>query len=225
MINDGGDGGHAAPSAHNKPILETRGISKRFGAVQALTNVDFEVYPGEVVALVGDNGAGKSTLVKCIAGTHAPDEGKIIFDGKEIHLHAPSDATRLGIETVYQEKSLGDKQPLWRNFFEDDGLVQFMHRMAGYLLLVFGGFATSGSDSSLTYDLTDEIWRIQVSQNDRPTLMNRHRAWMGSCVGWDEEQTSLVRVLAFGGTANGAGSGGAVISVSTGFQSNEPAPA
>jgi D-xylose transport system ATP-binding protein len=117
MINDGRGGGHAAPSAHNKPILETRGISKRYGAVQALTNVDFEVYPGEVVALVGDNGAGKSTLIKCIAGTHAPDEGKIIFDGKEIHLHAPSDATRLGIETVYQDLAICDNLDVVQNMF------------------------------------------------------------------------------------------------------------
>lgn len=117
MINDGGGGEQAAPSAHNKPILETRGISKRYGAVQALTNVDFEVYPGEVVALVGDNGAGKSTLIKCIAGTHAPDEGKIIFDGKEIHLHAPSDATRLGIETVYQDLAICDNLDVVQNMF------------------------------------------------------------------------------------------------------------
>jgi D-xylose transport system ATP-binding protein len=117
MINDGGGGGHTAPSAYNKPILEMRGISKRYGAVQALTNVDFEVYPGEVVALVGDNGAGKSTLIKCIAGTHAPDEGKIIFDGKEIHLHAPSDATRLGIETVYQDLAICDNLDVVQNMF------------------------------------------------------------------------------------------------------------
>ncbi len=68
-------GGEPAAPLDRRPILELRGISKRFGAVQALTDVDFEVYPGEVVALVGDNGAGKSTLIKCIAGTHTPDEG------------------------------------------------------------------------------------------------------------------------------------------------------
>jgi D-xylose transport system ATP-binding protein len=85
--------------------------------VQALTNVDFEVYGGEVVALVGDNGAGKSTLIKCISGTHAPDEGTIVFDGKEIHLHAPSDATRLGIETVYQDLAVCDNLDVVQNMF------------------------------------------------------------------------------------------------------------
>ncbi len=111
-----GSGGSAAP-LERKPILELRGISKRYGAVQALTAVDFEVYPREVVALVGDNGAGKSTLIKCIAGTHTPDEGRIFFDGKETHIHTPSDATRLGIETVYQDLALCDNLDVVQNMF------------------------------------------------------------------------------------------------------------
>lgn len=106
-----------AASSAQIPILQMRGISKRYGAVQALTDVDFEVYAGEVVALVGDNGAGKSTLIKCVAGTHTPDEGKMIFDGKEIHLHMPSDATRLGIETVYQDLAVCDNLDVVQNMF------------------------------------------------------------------------------------------------------------
>jgi D-xylose transport system ATP-binding protein len=98
-------------------LLELRGISKHFGAVQALAEVDFEVYPGEVVALVGDNGAGKSTLVKCVAGTHAPDEGKIIFEGREVKIASPSDATHLGIETVYQDLALCDNLDVVQNMF------------------------------------------------------------------------------------------------------------
>jgi D-xylose transport system ATP-binding protein len=116
MNNYGGGGGDAAPS-ERKPILELQGISKNYGAVQALTDVDFEVYPGEIVALVGDNGAGKSTLIKCIAGTHAPDAGKILFEGKEVHLHTPSDATRLGIETVYQDLAICDNLDVVQNMF------------------------------------------------------------------------------------------------------------
>jgi D-xylose transport system ATP-binding protein len=92
-------------------------VSKHFGAVQALTDVDFEVYPGEVVALVGDNGAGKSTLVKCVAGTHEPDGGKIFFEGREVKIHAPSDATHLGIETVYQDLALCDNLDVVQNMF------------------------------------------------------------------------------------------------------------
>jgi D-xylose transport system ATP-binding protein len=98
-------------------LLELCGISKHFGAVQALTEVDFEVYPSEVVALVGDNGAGKSTLVKCVAGTHAPDSGKIVFEGREVKIAAPSDATHLGIETVYQDLALCDNLDVVQNMF------------------------------------------------------------------------------------------------------------
>ena len=111
-----GDGGRAVPLPR-APILELRGISKRFGAVEALTDVDFEVFPGEVVALVGDNGAGKSTLIKCVAGTHAPDDGTIVFEGEEVRIHTPHDATRLGIETVYQDLALCDNLDVVQNMF------------------------------------------------------------------------------------------------------------
>jgi len=73
------------------PILQLRGISKSFGSVQALADVDFEVRHGEVMALVGDNGAGKSTLIKCVAGIHSPDSGEILFDGKPVHISSPKD--------------------------------------------------------------------------------------------------------------------------------------
>jgi D-xylose transport system ATP-binding protein len=85
--------------------------------VEALRDVDFEVYPAEVVALVGDNGAGKSTLIKTIAGTHVPDAGSIYFEGKEVKIHSPSDATRLGIETVYQDLALCDNLDVVANMF------------------------------------------------------------------------------------------------------------
>ena len=99
------------------PILQLRGISKSFGSVQALTDVDFEVRPGEVMALVGDNGAGKSTLVKCIAGIHAPDSGEIFFEGKPVHISSPKDASRLGIEVVYQDLALCDNLDVVQNMF------------------------------------------------------------------------------------------------------------
>ncbi len=94
-----------------------KGIWKSFGAVQALADVDFEVYPGEVVALVGDNGAGKSTLIKCVSGVHAADAGKIFVDGQEVRIASPSDATRLGIETVYQDLALCDNLDVVANMF------------------------------------------------------------------------------------------------------------
>jgi D-xylose transport system ATP-binding protein len=104
-------------STNAQPILQLRGISKRFGAVQALSGVDFEVYPAEVVALVGDNGAGKSTLVKTIAGVYRPDEGQYIFEGREVNITNPRDATLLGIETVYQDLALCDNLDVVANLY------------------------------------------------------------------------------------------------------------
>ena len=99
------------------PLLELQNISKSFGSVQALTDVDFEVRRGEVMALVGDNGAGKSTLIKCIAGTHLPDSGHILFEGEEVHIHGPKDAARLGIEVVYQDLALCDNLDVVQNMY------------------------------------------------------------------------------------------------------------
>jgi len=99
------------------PLLQLRNITKSFGSVQALTDVDFEVRNGEVMALVGDNGAGKSTLIKCIAGTHSADSGEILFDGKEVHIHGPKDAAKLGIEVVYQDLALCDNLDVVQNMF------------------------------------------------------------------------------------------------------------
>jgi D-xylose transport system ATP-binding protein len=104
-------------SDNGTPLLQLRGISKSFGSVQALTEVDFEVRPGEVMALVGDNGAGKSTLIKCIAGTHTPDSGEVIFEGQEVHIHTPKDAARLGIEVVYQDLALCDNLDVVANMY------------------------------------------------------------------------------------------------------------
>jgi D-xylose transport system ATP-binding protein len=99
------------------PLLQLRQISKSFGSVQALTDVDFEVRNGEVMALVGDNGAGKSTLIKCVAGTHTADSGEIIFEGEEVHIHGPKDSARLGIEVVYQDLALCDNLDVVQNMY------------------------------------------------------------------------------------------------------------
>jgi len=99
------------------PLLELRNVTKTFGSVQALTDVDFEVRRGEVMALVGDNGAGKSTLVKCVAGTHAADGGDILFEGEHVHIHGPKDAARLGIEVVYQDLALCDNLNVVQNMY------------------------------------------------------------------------------------------------------------
>jgi D-xylose transport system ATP-binding protein len=98
-------------------ILEVRGITKRFGAVQALSGVSFDVNLGEIVALVGDNGAGKSTTIKMIAGVEQPDEGEIVFAGQSVSLSTPVLAEKLGIQTVYQDLALCDNLDIVSNLF------------------------------------------------------------------------------------------------------------
>ncbi|MDQ0191420.1 sugar ABC transporter ATP-binding protein [Alicyclobacillus cycloheptanicus] len=100
-----------------RPLLQVEHIRKRFGAVQALQDVSLEVYPGEVVALVGDNGAGKSTTIKMISGVETPDEGRILVEGREVHLTSPAVAEQLGIQTVYQDLALCDNLDIVSNLF------------------------------------------------------------------------------------------------------------
>ena len=99
------------------PILELRGINKSFGAIHVLHDVELNVYPGEVMALVGDNGAGKTTLIKCIAGIYPYDSGEIFFEGHPIHIHGPRDAAAHGIEFVYQDLALCDNLDIVQNMF------------------------------------------------------------------------------------------------------------
>jgi ABC-type sugar transport system ATPase subunit len=106
-----------APGPLDVPLLELRAVSKNFGPVQALSNVDLQVPAGQVTALAGDNGAGKSVLIKCIAGIHAPDHGSILWDGHPVHFRSPRDAAALGIETVYQDLALCDNLDIVENMF------------------------------------------------------------------------------------------------------------
>ncbi|WP_330173108.1 ATP-binding cassette domain-containing protein [Streptomyces sp. NBC_01498] len=99
------------------PVLALRGVSKRFGAVQALTDVELEVHAGQVVALVGDNGAGKSTLVKTIAGVHPIDDGVIEWEGRSVAINKPHDAQELGVATVYQDLALCDNLDVVGNLY------------------------------------------------------------------------------------------------------------
>ncbi|WP_381793077.1 ATP-binding cassette domain-containing protein [Streptomyces niveus] len=99
------------------PVLALRGVSKRFGAVQALTDVELEVHAGQVVALVGDNGAGKSTLVKTIAGVHPIDDGVIEWEGRPVAINKPHDAQELGVATVYQDLALCDNLDVVGNLY------------------------------------------------------------------------------------------------------------
>ena len=99
------------------PLLRLQGIGKNFGPVQSLAGVDLEIPAGQVTALAGDNGAGKSVLTKCIAGIYAPDAGQLFWEGRPVHLHSPSEAAALGIETVYQDLALCNNLDIVQNMF------------------------------------------------------------------------------------------------------------
>jgi fructose transport system ATP-binding protein len=100
-----------------RPVLEARGLVKRYGHVTALDGADFELFPGEILAVIGDNGAGKSTLIKALSGALIPDEGEILLDGELVHFHSPLDARRAGIETVYQDLAVAPALDIASNMF------------------------------------------------------------------------------------------------------------
>jgi ABC-type sugar transport system ATPase subunit len=106
-----------ASAVDAEPLLRLRGISKHFGAVQALYGVDLDLPRAQVTALCGDNGAGKSVLTKSIAGIHAVDEGEFWFEGRQVHIRNPKDSASLGIETVYQDLALADNLDIVQNMF------------------------------------------------------------------------------------------------------------
>jgi ABC-type sugar transport system ATPase subunit len=120
---DARTGGEPAPDAagsiatQEQPRVEVRGVTKRYGSVQALRDVNMKLRAGEIVGLVGDNGAGKSTLVNIIAGALAPTSGQILVDGQPVSFHSPIDARTAGIETVYQDLALAPDLSIWANMF------------------------------------------------------------------------------------------------------------
>jgi simple sugar transport system ATP-binding protein len=132
-------------------ILEMRNISKSFGEVKALRDVDFAVARNEVVGLLGDNGAGKSTLIKIVTGYHQPDSGEVHFNGEKVEGLSVTEARQIGIETVYQERALADLQTLWRNIFmgrelaNDLGFldIKAMRRETEKLMVGSMGFTSS----------------------------------------------------------------------------------
>jgi len=129
-------------------LLELRAISKGFGAVQALRQVDFEAYPREVVGLVGDNGAGKSTLVKIISGIIPIDDGEVFFEGRPVALGRPQNATQLGIATVYQDLALCDNLDVVANLF----LGRERRRRLGWL-----------DETAMEHEATGLLKRLSVS--------------------------------------------------------------
>jgi D-xylose transport system ATP-binding protein len=166
------------PAAQPKtPLLELRGVSKSFGAVRALTDVDFEVGPGEVVALVGDNGAGKSTLIKAIAGIQPGDTYTARFEGQEVKLNSPQDATGLGIATVYQDLALADNLDVVENLF-------LGNEVSG-----------PGGELGLLDETTMEHKALDLLSQLAVTTIRNVRTEVGSLSGGQRQSVSIARSL------------------------------
>jgi D-xylose transport system ATP-binding protein len=203
----------ATPSrtTETTPTLETRGVSKSFGSVNALSDVDFEVRSGEVMALVGDNGAGKSTLIKCIAGTYSIDSGDVYFDGQKVSISGPKDAAKLGIEVVYQDLALCDNLDVVQNMY----LGREVHDWLGRLKEAPMEARTSETLKSLRVttirSIRQQVARLSGGQrqsvaigravmwNSRVVILDEPTAALG--VAQTEQVLELVRRLADQGLA------------------------
>jgi ABC-type sugar transport system ATPase subunit len=141
------------------PLVEMRGISRAFGGVAALQNVDLSVHRNEVVALLGDNGAGKSTLIKILAGALAADTGEILLDGRKVSIDSPRDAKDLGIETVYQDLALCDNLDVPTNLFLGREL---MRPILGPLISIFDRRKMAGETRDLLGRLKIELGSLQI---------------------------------------------------------------
>jgi len=168
----------AAPA--EQPILEARGVHKFFGAVTALRGVDFKLYPGEVLGVVGDNGAGKSTLMKILSGLYAPSQGQILFENQPIRFHSPHDARDLGIEMVYQDLALAENVSIAENIFL--GREPLRSGIGGWLRLVDHNAAREQARRHV------ENLRIRVKSIDQK---------VGELSGGQRQAVAIARATAF----------------------------
>jgi simple sugar transport system ATP-binding protein len=150
---------HMGSHAEVTPLLEAKAISKYFGAITALNNVNFHVDPGEVLGVVGDNGAGKSTLMKILSGLYVPSEGELVFQGRPVRFSSPKEARLLGIEMVYQDFALAGNMPIYENIY----LGREPGRKVGPLVIVDHEKSRAMANEHL------EKLKIRVKSIDQPT--------------------------------------------------------
>ncbi|MFE2431264.1 ATP-binding cassette domain-containing protein [Streptomyces sp. NPDC059373] len=166
------------------PVLEAKGLVKLFGRVVGLSNVDLTLYPGEVLAVIGDNGAGKSTLIKCLSGAMIPDQGSILVDGTEAHFKRPQDARDAGIETVYQTLAVAPALDIASNLF----LAREIRRKGP-----LGSVLRMLDTGEMKRQAADHIKRLGIS-----TLQNINQA-VETLSGGQRQAVAVARAGAFGG--------------------------
>lgn len=166
------------------PVLEARGLVKLFGRVVGLSNVDLTLYPGEVLAVIGDNGAGKSTLIKCLSGAMVPDQGSILVDGAEVNFKRPQDARDAGIETVYQTLAVAPALDIASNLF----LAREIRRKGP-----LGSVLRMLDTGEMKRQAADHIKRLGIS-----TLQNINQA-VETLSGGQRQAVAVARAGAFGG--------------------------
>lgn len=167
----------------HEPILTARGLVKRYGRVTALDNADFDLYPGEILAVIGDNGAGKSTLIKAISGAVSPDEGEIRLDGQPINFRSPIEARKAGIETVYQNLALSPALSIADNMFLGREL-----RKPGVMGSVF---------RMLDRPAMEKVARDKLSELGLMTIQNINQA-VETLSGGQRQGVAVARAAAFG---------------------------
>ncbi|WP_337268160.1 ATP-binding cassette domain-containing protein [Oryzifoliimicrobium ureilyticus] len=166
-----------------EPLLTARGIVKRYGRVTAIDHADFDLYPGEILAVIGDNGAGKSSLIKAISGAVRPDEGEIKLEGKPVHFASPMEARKAGIETVYQNLALSPALSIADNMFlgreiRKEGLVGKVFR-------------------TLDRPKMEKIARDKLSELGLMTIQNINQA-VETLSGGQRQGVAVARAAAFG---------------------------
>lgn len=166
-----------------EPILKARGLVKRFGRVTALNGCDFELYPGEILGIIGDNGAGKSVMIKSLSGAVQPDEGEVFLEGKQVHFHSPVDARRAGIETVYQTLAVSPALSIADNMFMGREI-----RRSGFMGKWF---------RSLDRPAMEKFAREKLSELGLMTIQNINQA-VETLSGGQRQGVAVARAAAFG---------------------------
>ena len=161
---------NVADSADRTPVLSAQGLVKRYGQVVAMDGADFDLFPGEILAVIGDNGAGKSTLIKALSGAVVPDRGKIFLNGDEVHLRSPLDARRYGIETVHQSLAVAPALNIVDNMFMGREI-----RKSGPLGSIFRMLDKKKMLEDATTYMQDLKFRIQSMKQAVETLSGGQR--------------------------------------------------